>query len=669
VNVFGAALPAIGVLSSLYVGVLEPCARPQSQLSAVVNFRGTILLFALVDPNLSYLTDTTTSGETSQGQLRFHVAAIGGKPASRNHPRPSRAGARCAHDRSGGALASRVIDRRGLMCWVGFTRPDRPGGRELALSISLALTAIGGVPLFRLSMSPSLLASNRPWPLLASALLLCQISHGENAEPFSFATVVAEARRLAADDYQSPEPLPTVLRDLTYDQYRAIGTAEGGVLWADRDSPFQVELLHPGYLFKRPVRMHLVDVAGSTTTPLAFSDRYFNYDRLVVSEPIIADQVGGYAGFRIRYPLNGGPQDFDEIGSFVGASYFRLLGRDQRYGLSARGLAINSVRDDVGEEFPDFTAYWLVEPKPVDESFELYALLDSPSVAAAYHFRITPGASTSAEIRASLFFRRENPSVGFAPLTSMFWYGENHQERPFFDWRPEVHDSDGLLMHTERGEKIWRPLYNHHAVRQGHFYGRDIRGFGLLQRDREFTHYQDLSNPYWQTPSAWVKPLESWGDGDVRLIELPTNNEAMDNVVAFFEPRDPPRAGEHREIAYTLSWDLQEEEELSLNHVTATRIGEIGAYPDTRRFVIDFDGPTLRDLPSVAPVVAEITSSGNGYVTENQCFKNVISGGWRVAFALDTEDDNVSPVELRCVLRDSESGLPLTETWSYQWSP
>ena len=181
--------------------------------------------------------------------------------------------------------------------------------------------------------------------------------------------------------------------------------------------------------------------------------------------------------------------------------------------------------------------------------------------------------------------------------------------------------------------------------------------------------YQDLSNPYWQTPSAWVKPLESWGDGDVRLIELPTNNEAMDNVVAFFEPRDPPRAGEHREIAYTLSWDLQEEEELSLNHVTATRIGEIGAYPDTRRFVIDFDGPTLRDLPSVAPVVAEITSSGNGYVTENQCFKNVISGGWRVAFALDTEDDNVSPVELRCVLRDSESGLPLTETWSYQWSP
>lgn len=500
-------------------------------------------------------------------------------------------------------------------------------------------------------------------------MLVFVVAHELQAEAFSFAQVVDEARQLAANDYVAPCLPPKVLRDLNYDQYRAIGTADAGGLWADRKSPFQIELLHPGYLFTRAVKIHLVDPVEKTVTPLPFSKSYFDYDQLVLSEPIIADQVDGYAGFRIRHPLNGGPLDFDEIGSFVGASYFRLLGRDQRYGLSARGLAINSVREDVEEEFPDFTAYWLVEPQPEDDSFELYALLDSPSVAGAYHFRITPGVSTAAEIRASLFFRRENPSVGFAPLTSMFWYGENHQERPFFDWRPEVHDSDGLLMHTKSGEKIWRPLYNHHAIRQGHFYARDIRGYGLLQRDREFAHFQDLSNPYWQTPSAWVEPMQAWGDGEVRLIELPTNNEAMDNIVAFFEPRAPPKAGDHREIAYTLSWKMQDEEALSPDRVTATRIGEIGAYPDTRRFVIEFEGPHLRELASISPVIADITSGGNGYVTENQCFKNVISGGWRVAFALDTEDDNVFPVELRCVLRDSESGLPLSETWSYQWSP
>ncbi|MEM9282653.1 MAG: glucan biosynthesis protein, partial [Verrucomicrobiota bacterium] len=423
-----------------------------------------------------------------------------------------------------------------------------------------------------------------------------------------------------------------------------------------------------GYLFKRPVAMNLLNPEETQTTPIPFAKSRFNYEALVVHEEFSEDSVGGYSGFRIRHPLNGTPTDFDEVGSFVGASYFRLLGQDQSYGISARGLAINTVREDVGEEFPDFVEYWLVEPGADSSRLRLYALLDSPSVSGAFQFDIVPGNSTSTEVNASLYFRQAVQSLGLAPLTSMYWFGENHKERPFMDWRPEVHDSDGLLIHSQNEEKIWRPFYNHFAIRESRYYARDVDGFGILQRDRKFESYEDLSNPYWKTPSAWVEPQNPWGKGVVRLVELPTNNEAMDNIVAYFEPATPPRAGDEIHYRYTLFWMMHEEVTLSPNRVLATRVGEITAFPDTRRFMIDFVGPDLERMPADAPIFAELNSSANGYITENQCFKNVKTGGWRVEFKLDTDDANSQPVELKCVLKDPTSGKVLSETWSYQWS-
>lgn len=504
--------------------------------------------------------------------------------------------------------------------------------------------------------------------ILTSGGLLLGLGNSAEGSPFYRAVVQERAQSLAATPYREPEPLPEIWRELNYDQYRAIRPVSEKALWRNADSPFRIELFHPGYLFQRPVKFHVIGADGEET-PLPFDPDRFDYEDLVLEETPDPGELRGYAGFRILYPLHGQPENFDEIGSFLGASYFRLLGEDQRYGLSARGLALNVAHPNQPEEFPEFVEYWLVEPEPDAESLEFFALLDSPSVAGAYRFEVFPGERTRARVDATLFFREAVDSVGIAPLTSMFWYGENSAERDFSDWRPEVHDSDGLLFRTWNDEVVWRPLFNHHAIRHSHYVAPDVKGFGLLQRDREFHHYEDLSNPYHQTPSAWIEPVGKWGRGTVRLVELPTDNEGIDNIVSFFEPEEKPKAGDSYEVSYDLSFVLKDEVKLSVDRVEATRVGVDWSFPDTRRFAIDFNGPGLQELAADAPVFAEITSSPNGFIDENQCFKNVMTGGWRVEFKMDTDDDNNMPVELRCFLKRSDNNQILTETWSYQWSP
>lgn len=488
---------------------------------------------------------------------------------------------------------------------------------------------------------------------------------------FDFSELKSRAKDLAAADYKNPEELAQTLRKLTYDQYRAIRPAPESALWKSEDLPFRLEFFHPGYLFGRPVKMNLINEKG-LVSPLPIDPKRFDFSKLVLDdqEPPVPSRITGYAGFRILHPLHPGEGGgFDEIGSFIGASYFRLLGKDQRYGISARGLALNVINDKLPEEFPDFVEFWILKPRKDAKALEFFALLDSPSVTGAYRFQIRPGISTDTHIDVALFFREKVPSVGLAPLTSMFWFGENSAENHFPDWRPEVHDSDGLLLRTRNEERVWRPLFNDSGIRFSQFNAPDPLGFGLMQRDRDFHHYEDLGNPYHLTPTAWISPEGKWGEGAVRLIELPTGNESIDNVVAFFELKNPPASGESLEYSYTLSMKMRDEIDLSPDRVVATRVGLDPTFADTRRFVIDFDGPGLRKIPADGPIFAEINSSANGYVTENQCYKNVMTGGWRVEFKLDTDEANIDPVELRCLLKNPNTNEILSETWSYQWSP
>lgn len=494
------------------------------------------------------------------------------------------------------------------------------------------------------------------------------------AAAFGIEEVETRARELAMSPYARPsaeEALPAPLRGLTYDQYRAIGNRPKGRLWQDDGSPFRLELLHPGYLFKRPVVLHEVSNDGAEVRPIVFDPERFDYGSLVLDEAVDWKSLPGYAGFRIQHPLNGGADQWDEIGSFVGASYFRVLGQGQRYGISARALALNVACEGVAEEFPDFVEHWLVKPAPGDRTLKVYSLLDSPSVTGAFAFRIVPGVSTEVDVGATLFFRREVESLGLTPVTSMFLCGENSRERFVPDWRPEVHDSDGLLVATGDRELIWRPLVNQGIPRFSAFAVERPRGFGLLQRDRDFRSYEDLDNPYHLTPSYWVEARDGWSDGAVRLIELPTKHETFDNVIAFFEPTEHPEigAGHPLRFSYVLKAKMYLEEGLSPERAVATRVGVDPAFGDTRRFTVDFDGPTLQSLDRHSKVFAEITSGANGYVTENRCFKNVHTGGWRVCFKLDTDDGNRAPVELRCFLKLLPEGRTLTETWSYLWHP
>ena len=254
------------------------------------------------------------------------------------------------------------------------------------------------------------------------------------------------------------------------------------------------------------------------------------------------------AGFKLIYPLNG--PKLDEIVSFLGASYFRPIGREQTYGASARGLAIDTATGRQ-EEFPAFRSFWLVKPEPDAHEFTVWALLDSPGASGAFSFRIRPGARTIVDATAILFMRHDLTLMGVAPLTSMFFTGKTNPARN--DFRPEVHDSDGLFIVSGIGERIWRPLSNPSALAVSSFLATNPRGFGLLQRERTFAQYQDTTANYHARPSLFVEPDGDWGDGEVRLVEIPTNSEYHDNVVAFWVPREPARRGQRLEYRYRTS--------------------------------------------------------------------------------------------------------------------
>lgn len=465
------------------------------------------------------------------------------------------------------------------------------------------------------------------------------------------------AKLLAAKPYvPRPSRVPEKLMRLTYDQHRDI-RFNAAQSWGRREGlPFQLQFFHPGFIFDQTVQVS--ELRGGSETPIAFSPQLFNYGKTEVGR---VPESMGFSGFRILYPLN---RPGDEIGAFQGASYFRLLCQDAFYGLSARGLAINTGEPG-GEEFPVFEEFWVERPAADAKEIVIYALLDSPSVAGVYRFVIRPGAATVTHVKAVLFARNPIKTLGIAPLTSMFWHGEttgsNHG-----DFRPEVHDSDGLLVNHSGGEWLWRPLSNPATVRTVAFGDRNPKGFGLLQRDRKFSSYEDLEANYHNRPSAWVEPVGAWGNGSVRLVEIPTPDETNDNIVAFWAPDALPAVGEPIEFEYRLHWFLDQIRPPA-GVAVATRRGHSKTHePDLERFVVDFDGAYLGKKgpdPLIEPVVSV---AGGAKLVHATVQKNPYNGTWRLAFALRA-DGSKKPVELRAFLRKPPHAL--TETWTYLWEP
>lgn len=472
--------------------------------------------------------------------------------------------------------------------------------------------------------------------------------------PFEAAGVRALARELAAKPYKPPDnKLPDALKDLTYDRYRMIRYQPDQALWRNEGLPFQLQFFHRGFYYAN--RVDIFEVREGVAVPVVYSPAMFSFGE--GSVPDIKTNLG-FAGFRIHGPVNR-PDYFDEIGVFLGASYFRAVAKGLTYGLSARGLSLNTA-DPKGEEFPNFRTFWIERPAKNATSIVVHALLDSESAAAAYRFTIRPGETTVYDIEATLFPRVQIEQIGLATLTSMYFFGANDRGG-VDDFRPEVHDSDGLSIQNGRGEQLWRPLNNPADLQVSAFVDNNPRGFGLMQRQRGFAAYEDLEARYEKRPSAWIEPIGDWGEGAVHLVEIPTTTEINDNIVSFWRPRSPTRAKGEYVYTYRIHWGARTPKPLPLAQVAATRIG---AGPDeTRLIVIDFAGENLKGIPP-AEVKATVAAD-KGKVRNVVSHQNPETGGVRVSFQLAPGGEK--SVELRAQLSRGEE--PVSEAWMNRWTP
>ncbi|MGY3608305.1 glucan biosynthesis protein G [Bradyrhizobium sp. Leo121] len=474
------------------------------------------------------------------------------------------------------------------------------------------------------------------------------------AVPFDPSTVRELARSLASKSFEAPdEKLPSELKDLNYDQYRSIRFMPERALWRAEKLPFQAQFFHRGFFYKNKVS--IFEVIDGQASEIRYRKDDFSFGDNV---PAFAADNLGFAGFRIHAPINR-PDYFDEVCVFLGASYFRAVAKGETYGLSARGLSIDTG-EAKGEEFPYFKAFWLERPAANATSLVIHALLDSKSCAASYRFTLRPGETTVFDVEMSLYPRADLEHAGLAPMTSMFFFGPNDRN-DVDDFRPSVHDSDGLAIFNGKGESLWRPLSNPRDLQVSTFQDLNPRGFGLMQREKRFAAYEDIESRFEARPSLWVEPIGDWGEGGVVLIEIPTKEEIHDNIAAFWRPKAPLKAKSENNFTYRLHWGPDMPKPHSLARFVRTGIGARGE--DSKLFVLDLVGDNLKaiDPSSIKGVVSAEKSEITNIVTQ----PNPDTGGWRLSFQCAVKKD--TPVELRALLVQDDK--PLSEVWVYRWAP
>jgi periplasmic glucans biosynthesis protein len=482
---------------------------------------------------------------------------------------------------------------------------------------------------------------------------------------FGFANVENLAQQRAEKPYEpGSAKLPGAIAHLTYDQYQSIHFRRADALWRNQ-SLYEVQFFHRGFNFDR--RVGISEVVDGAVRAIPYNSTWFDFGK-VVRQPGKLPRDLGYAGFRVHYPLHT-PGYKDELIVFLGASFFRVLGRNQEYGLTARGLAINTAAKS-GEEFPWFTDFWLVRPTdPEQRTLTLYALLDSDSIAGAYQFIVRPGSITQVEVTSTLYPRRAIQKLGIAPLTSMFLYGADPSGHRFDDYRPQVHDSDGFMAQTGTGEWLWRPLSNPRELRINRFMDQQPHGFGLIQRDRNFSDYQDPVARFQRRPSYWIQPLGDWGKGGAELVEIPSDESIHDNIALYWVPEQPITAGKELKFSYLLSAHGDSPMWPPGGKVLATRVTSATpaeqhdlSHSDARRVIIDFAGGDLDGLDATQPLKALLTVT-NG-TTENVTVERLVdTGAWRVSFLVVPAHPH-DTIDMHCFLQ--LYGESLSETWTYQ---
>lgn len=509
---------------------------------------------------------------------------------------------------------------------------------------------------------------------------------------FDLGEVEEIARNIAAHPYVNAGPETAAnafLASLTKEQWDKISFRLSEALWGEERLPFAVTFHHPGFIYSRDALYNIVE--NGTAKPLAFSAVLFDYPTAELREQA-AKAAPGFAGFalRNRFDMDNGSDEsgnMDEIASFLGASYFQSRGRASRYGIYARALALDTALPD-GEIFPQFREFWLEKPQPDADSFTVYALLDSPYVTGAYRLVITPGSTTVMDVTARLFPRQAGKKpgkIGIAPLTSMYLYSETGNGRPS-DFRPEIHNSDGLLYADAEEQWTWIPLNNPARLTVNRFPLENPRGFGLMQRDDNFDHYQDLDARYDRRPSLWVEPKGEWGAGHVELVEIPGTEDYHGNIVAFWVPAATVEesAGTDENPGYSfnyrLYWQPPAVTPHRLGRVTATRIHKL--QDNLVQFLVDFEGEKLNAFPADTGLASVVETPEQLPVIEKKLVKNEATSGWRLMFkvrapakegllgSLFAGREGNGSIRLKALLKQGENlPDPLTETWLYDVQP
>lgn len=491
-----------------------------------------------------------------------------------------------------------------------------------------------------------------------SALVLPPIARSQDQpaqqpepERFSHNVVLDAASNLASQPFIPPMTVPQELLDLDYDNYRAVRYNKDAAIWGKTRTQFNIEMFAPGSIYTSGVDVAVIE--NGVAVPIQIESDTFITPRDEIGELLAAlDKV---AGFRLHYPINT-PDYKDEFVLFQGASYFRAVSRGQNYGLSARGLAID-VAEPTGEEFPLFRRFWIERPNARSENIVVHALLDSPRVAGAYRFGIFPGAPTKLETQVTLFARTPLSHVGIGALTSMFLFGgTDRSDVP--DYRNAVHDSSGLAMLNGMGEYLWRPLANPQTLQVSAFVDNNPGGFGLVQRQRTQSDYEDLQANYHRRPSSWVTPRGDWGPGQVVLVEIPTASEANDNIVAYWRPATPIEPGKPFRFSYDVAFPDDSPLPEGHGRIRRTTYGNKLA-TQLPQLAIDF-----MDLPN-GIVMEELVfdaSVSDGTVLETQAEANGLNGV-RLFMTFDPEGAAMTEVRVQPRYRDEVLG----ETLLYRW--
>lgn len=478
---------------------------------------------------------------------------------------------------------------------------------------------------------------------------------GAALSPFSRDIVVAVARALAAKPYNPP---PSELREpfanLTYEQFVGIKMKPGASIWTGEKKGFTIEPLHRGHIFNSAVDLYFVD--NGSALRLGYDQGRFDYGALKVPEKL---PDLGYSGFRVLHAQDGGPEA--EVAIFQGASFYRAVARGQNLGVTARALSIRTA-DPRGEEFPAFRSFWIEKPAPGDNALVIHALLDSPSVAGVYRFTLRPGEATIIDTEATLFPRTAVDHYGLAGFAAASLYTPLDRRRGD-DLRPMVAAVNGLQMLTGKNEWLWRPVSNRENLQFSSFVDANPKGFGALVKNRDISDYEDDDQHWERRPSLWIEPLGDWGEGAINLLEIPSESENNENIVAYWRPKAALSGGVETNFAYRQFWCWEPPARPPFAAAIEAREGRAPG-GRLRRFLVVFSGDVLGDPQRTARLSAALTTSP-GSATNIRTFLDPLAKTCRVAFDVEPAGENYC--ELRLVLNSEET--PISETWLYRWTP